>query len=230
MTFIQLCQRLSSECGIAGSGPSATTGQTGTNLRLVNWINAAWLEIQQLHNDWKFMRSSFTVNTVADDGAYISSDCTDTATSVAIANFRRWHLDTFKSYLTSSGVGAERDLHYVDYMAWYRQFNTGTQNSGSPYCFTVDNANGFRLGPKPSAIYTVTGEFQHSATELSGDADTPELPTEYELAIVHRAKMKYGAFYGAPEAYDSGKADYNRVIAEMELTQLPELLLAGPLL
>lgn len=229
MTFLELVQRLSSECGVAGSGPSAVTGQTGTNLRLVNWIAASWLEIQQLHNDWKFMRSSFTVNTVADDGAYVSTDCTDTATGIAIANFRWWHLDTFKSYLTSSGVGGERPLKYIDYDTWYSIYNTGTQTSSTPAHFTLDHSNGFRLGPKPSAVYTVTGEFQHSAVTLAANSDEPSAPSEFHLAIMHRAKMKYGAFYGAPEAYDSGKADYRAMIFDMRLSQLPELLRAGPL-
>ena len=60
------------------------------------------VELQQRkHDDWLFMRGSFTVNTVASDGIYAYGDCTDTATSSAITAFRDWHKDTFKIYLTS---------------------------------------------------------------------------------------------------------------------------------
>jgi len=229
MNFLQLCQRLASEVGMAGSGPASTTGQTGMNLRLVNWVNAAWLEIQQRHDTWKFMRGSFTVNTVADDGAYSSGDCTDTATSVAIANFRSWHTDTFKSYLQASGVGAEIPLTYIDYSDWYRRFNTATQTSGVPAYFTVGNSSEFLLGPEPSAVYVVSGEFQHCATELSGNSDTPELPAEYHMAIVYQAMMKYGAYAGAPEVYDRGLQDGRAMLRQMERTQLPAFTMAGPM-
>lgn len=229
MTFLELVQRLSSEVGNAGSGPSAVTGQTGMNLRLVNWVASSWLDIQRLHDSWKFMRSTFTVNTVADDGAYVFGDCTDTATSSAIVDFRNWHRDTFKIYLQSAGVGGETWLEYVDYAYWYAEYNTGSQASSSPWCFTIDNANGFRLGPKPSDVYVVSGEFQHSATTMTADSDEPSCPSEYHDAIVYRAMKKYARYAGAPEIYEDVSSEYRRIIAEMRRTQLPEVLLAGPL-
>lgn len=227
MNFLQICQRLASEVGIAGSGPASTTGQTGMNLRLVNWINADWMEIQQMHDTWKFMRGSFTVNTVADDGTYAFGDCTDTATSAPIVNFRYWHKYTLKCYKQSSGAGSERILPYVPYEDWYRRYGVATQTSGAPACYTIDNNNAIRMGPPPDDVYVVSGEFQHCATELSGNSDTPELPTEYHLAIVYQAMMKYGAYAGAPEVYDRGSQDGKAMLRRMERTQLPEFLIAG---
>ena len=229
MTFLEICQRLSHECSIAGDGPTATTSQTGINLHLVQWVNSSWMDIQRKHNDWEFMRGSFTVNTVASDGIYAYGDCTDTATSEAIAAFRMWHRDTFKIYLTSGGVGGEYPLDYLDYDDWYAEYNTGTQTDGPPCCFTVDHSGQIRLGPKPNGIYTLTGEFQKKATELSGNSDTPESPEEYHEAIWYRGMMKYGRYYAAAEVYDDGKDNYNRIISEMERTQLPEFLMCGPL-
>lgn len=221
MTFLELVQRLSSEIGNAGSGPSAVTGQTGMNLRLVNWTASAWLDIQRMHNNWKFMRGSFTVNTVADDGAYLYTDCTDTATAVAIVSFRKWHLETFKAYLQSAGVGSEVQLGYMDYDIWYQVYNTGSQTSGQPFGFTVDNSNGFRLAPAPSAIYVVSGEYQKAATTLAANGDTPSCPAEFHDAIVYLAMKKYSRYAGAPEIYEDVKSEYRRIISEMEQTQLP---------
>lgn len=229
MTFLELCQRLSHECSNAGSGPSATTGQTGINLHLVRWINSAWLDIQRKHNDWLFMRGSFTVNTVASDGIYAYGDCTDTATSTTIAAFRDWHRDTLKIYLTSGGVAGEAPLTYIDYPTWYSIYNTGQQTDGYPRFFTIDYSRQLRMAPKPDGIYTVTGEFQKSATELSGDNDTPELPDEFHEAIWYRGLMKYARYYSAAEVYDDARFNYNRIINEMERTQLPEFTQAEPL-
>lgn len=230
MTFLELVQRLSSEVGNAGSGPSAVTGQTGMNLRLVNWIASAWLDIQRKHDDWKFMRGSFTVNTVADDGAYVFGDCTDTATATAIASFRYWHTDTFKSYLQSAGVGSEVALPYIDYADWYARYNTGTQTSSTPQEFTIDNENGFRLGPKPNAVFVVSGEFQKAATTLAADADTPACPAEFHDAIFYLAMMKYARYTAAAEIYEDAKREYRRIIANMERTQRPEPMQAYPLI
>lgn len=222
MTFLELVQRLSSEVGNAGSGPSAVTGQTGMNLRLVNWVASAWLDIQRMKNGWKFMRGSFTLDTVADDGAYLYTDCIDTVTTVAITSFRKWHIDTFKIYLQSAGVGAETDLGYIGYDLWYQVYNTGTQTSGQPCSFAIDNANGLRLAPKPSAVYVVSGEYQQAATTLAADGDTPACPAEYHDAIVYLAMKKYARYAGAPEIYEDVKSEYKRIIFEMSQTQLQE--------
>lgn len=228
MTFLELCQRLSHECSNAGSGPSATTGQTGINLHLVRWINSAWLDIQRKHGEWLFMRGSFTVNTVASDGIYAYGDCTDTATSSTITAFRNWHRDTLKSYLTSGGVAGEVQLVYLGYQTWYAAYNTGQQTDGPPQFFTVDNSLQLRIAPKPDAIYTVSGEYQKKATELSGNDDTPELPEEFHEAIWYRGLMKYARYYSAAEIYDDARFNYNRIMNEIERTQLPELLICGP--
>lgn len=228
MTYLELCQRLSQEASIPGTGPSSTVGQTGVNRHLVNWINSAWMDIQRKHGEWLFMRGSFTVNTVASDGIYAYGDCTDTDTSSAITAFRNWHKDTLKSYLTSSGVDSEVSLIYLDYPTWYAAYNTGTQTDGPPQFFTVDNSLQLRLAPKPDAIYTVSGEYQKKATELSGDSDTPELPEEFHEAIWYRGLMKYARYYAAPEIFDDARNNYNRIMNEMERTQLPELLICGP--
>lgn len=185
------------------------------------------MDIQRKRSDWLFMRGSFTVNTVASDGIYAYGDCTDTTTSSAITAFRDWHKDTLKIYLTSGGVGGEQSLSFLDYQVWYDVYNTGTQTDSFPQFFTIDYSKRIVLAPKPNGIYTLSGEYQKRATELSGDSDTPELPEEYHEAIWYRALVKYARYYVAPEIYDDARENYNRLIGEMERTQLPELSMAG---
>lgn len=219
MTFLELCQRMASECGVSLTGPVDTTTQTGRLGQIVKWVNTAWMDIQTRHNEWLFMVGSFTVNTTASDGVYTASDC-------SITNFREWRKDTFHIYLTSAGVAAQVPLYFMEYMNWYHRYNVGTQTDGYPFDFTIGNDKSIILGPKPDAIYTVTGEYQKSASELSGDSDEPELPDEYHMAIVYGAMMKYGRYAGAPEVYSDGKNQYDRIMSEMMRTQLPEFLMA----
>jgi hypothetical protein len=229
LNFLELCQRTASECSTSLTGPSDTTTQTGRLGQIVNWTNTAWQDVQTKYDDWKFMRSSFTVNTTASDGKYLYTDCTDVAAAAPIAAFRRWHLDTFKIYLTSAGSGTETDLRFMDYIDWYRRYNTGNQTDSYPGDFTIDHDQGILLAPKPNGIYTLTGEYQKAATALSGDSDTPELPAEFHMAIVYRAMMYYGRYNAAPEVRADGEMQYTRMLREMSRTQRPADLVGAPL-
>jgi hypothetical protein len=229
VNFLQLCQRAASECGVSQTGPSDTISQTGRLAQIVKWVNTGWMDIQTRHDNWKFMRSSFTVATTSGDGKYLYTDCTDTVASATISAFRCWVPDTFKIYLTSAGSDSETELEFIDFQDWYRRFNTGAQQNSYPTYFTIDHDMGFLLAPKPDGIYTVRGEYMKSATELSGDSDTPELPTEYHMAIVARAMMKYGRYNAASEVFNDGQAEFLRIMSEMGRTQRPAIRVPGPL-
>jgi hypothetical protein len=228
-TFLELCQRAAMDCGVSLTGPADTTSQTGRLGQVVKWTNAAWIDIQTRANDWKFLRSSFTVATTSGDGKYAYTDCTDVAAAVAISAFRCWCLESFKVYLTSAGSDSETEIDFIEYDDWYRRYNTGAQSNSHPIHFSVDHDMGILLGPKPDGIYTLRGEYMKSATPMSGDDDTPDLPEEYRMAIVYRAMMKYGRYNSAPEVFNDGQAEYLRIMAEMRRTQRPRDKVGRPL-
>lgn len=224
MTYLQLSSRLCQEVGAAGTGPTAVTSQTGEYRRIVDWIATCDEEIQRYHNQWKFMVGSFTLDTVADDGSYTSSDCTTPFT-----NLKEWKRETFKIYLSATGVSDETKLEYIDYQAWYEKYNTGPQTSGRPIHFTVGNDMSIKLGPKPSAVYRVSGEYQKSVTTMTADADTPLYPGEFHMLAVYLGMMKYGRSTGATEVYQDGERLFNKMMREMERTQMPDIRKARPL-
>lgn len=224
MTFLQLATRLRQECAGSGTGPTAVTGQTGELKRIVDWIATADEDIQRRHNEWKFMVGSFTLNTVADANSYAAADCV-----TPVTNLRDWKRETFRIYLLSAGVGNETDLAYMDYQSWYETYNTGAQTSQRPLHFTVGNDTSIKLGPAPDAVYRISGEYGKSVTTLAANTDTPLYPSEYHMLAIYRGMMKYGRYTGAQEVYQDGRGEYNRMLAEMEITQLPELLMAGSL-
>ena len=121
-TFLELCQRTASECSTSLTGPSGVSGQTGRLGQIVNWVQAAWFDIQTRFDDWLFMRFGFTLDTTSGDGEYAYSDATDAGTGVAIAAFRRWCGDRaecgerpMRIYLVSAGVATESELRFLDY-------------------------------------------------------------------------------------------------------------------
>jgi hypothetical protein len=230
MNFLPLCQRVASECGISQTAPTAVASQTGRLAQVVNWTKDADVDIQTLHDDWKFMRSTFTVATTSGDGKYAYGDCTDTVASAAISKFRTWCRDTpLKIYLTSAGQASETDLAYLPYEDWYARYNLGNQTNSYPVFWSIDRDNALLLAPKPDGIYTVSGDYMKSATEMSVDASEPAFPSDYHMAVVYRAMMKYGRFAGASEVYTDGYNEFQRVLRQMRRTQLPDPCTPGPL-
>ena len=227
--FLTLCQELSQETVDAGNGPASVTNQTGQNRRFVTWVRDAWVEIQTSRDDWRWMRKSFTVNTVASDGSYAYSDCADTVTALAIARFARWYRNAFKAYLSSSGVGTEYPLTYMEWERFRRIYRYGTQTDGQPIHVSVDPTDAFVLGPKPDAVYVVSGDYQSGPQILAADADIPEMPTRFHKLVVYDAMAKYGGKNIAPEAMVRADAEGGPLRFALELNQLPALSFGGPL-
>lgn len=223
-TFLQLAQRLRQEVGGAGTGPSAVTNQVGEYKRIVDWIATSDEEIQQEHDEWKFMVGDFAINTVADDGSYSDSDCV-----TPITDLRNWKTETFKIYLSATGVSDETPLFYMDYQTWYEIYNTGSQTSSRPMYFTIGNDMSIKLGPAPNAVFRVSGEYQKSVTTLAASADEPTYPDEYHMLPVYLGMMKYGRYTGASEVYSDGERLYRKLLRRMERTQLPMVRMARPL-
>lgn len=230
MNFLALCQRTASECAVSQTGPADTTTQTGRLGQIVKWVNAAWGDLQTKHDEWLFMRFGFRVDTTSGDGEYAYSDCTDTTTTAVITAFRDWSKKVpMKIYLVSAGQATETDLVFIDYPDFYQRYLIGTPGNSYPKHWSRAPNGNLLLGPKPDGIYRVSGEYQRSATAMAADSDTPALPSEYHLAIVYRAMMKYGRYVGAQEIYNDGAIEYRRMLREMRRTQLPRCCEPGSL-
>lgn len=214
------------ECGKPGGGPSSVTGQTGEAKRFVDWVNNAWLDLQSLHEDWKFMRSTASFTTVAHQAIYTLSD-------IGIdANFGNWFKDTFRNYPTAAGYAGEIFLPYLEYEAWRNtyQYSGMRFTESRPVQMSVAPDMSICLGPYPSDGWTVYGDYFTVPAYMSGDTALPgNLPARFHMIIVYDAMMRYGAYESAPEVYQRGANAYKGFLARLEINQLPEIQDAPPL-
>lgn len=234
-SYLSLCQDVVRECGISGT-LTTTVSQAGEFNRVVNWVKQAWIEIQNRHNNWLFMRHEASVDTTAGDGTYAASDFTDLTLSTAITNFSHWLVEDLedppKAYLTSTGIGGE---YWVSYLDWhyFRTVYLSNQNrttQGQPAHIAVDPRLNIRLGQLPNDIYTVTVNYYRSAQEFSLDADTPTgLPSQFHSIIMYRAMEKYAGYESAQEVMVRATSEGNRVLRQLEINQLPAWRLGEPL-
>jgi hypothetical protein len=173
MNYLLLCQDTVRESGtISGdTAPSTVTGQSGRLLKVVTWVAKSWTKIQNLHDDWLWMRAEFSQPTVAGSAKYTSD-------SWNLTRWSRWITDdcSVSLYKTSLGVMDEGGLTLIDWQTWRVRYGRGAQVQGRPREYAISPVGEFCLGPIPDTIYTVRGEYQKSAQLLSANSDVPELP------------------------------------------------------
>jgi len=231
MNFLQLVQRLSIECGIAGSGPTSVSGQSGMNLKLVNWTASAWNEIQGLHDSWGWMRQQFAFDTVASTGDYPPISTTNTLTGDALTDLRYWWKDTFRCQKKSLGIVDQQWLVEWDYQTFRNTYRFNLQIDGRPVVFAEKpNGKAIMLGQIPDAIYEITGEYQQYPQPFVDGTDEPGIPNEaLHLVIVYKAMQFYGLYEAAPEVLMRGNTEFSRLMNQLEREQLEEVSLGNPL-
>jgi hypothetical protein len=85
------------------------------------------------------------------------------------------------------------------------------------------------IGLKPDDVYTIYGEYQRRPFYMASDAESPDMPEEYHMAIVHAARVKYAAYENAPEVMSEAQRDYDRVMSNLASTQLDDINTGSPL-
>lgn len=230
MNYLQLAQRLRSEVGASGTGPSSVFNQTGASERLVNWINSAWLEIQGLHNTWNWMRQPFSWVTVAGTGDYLPTAITNTLTGNPMTDLRYWYKDTFRAQKQSIGIQDQQWLVEWEYYVFRNTYRFNLQVNGRPVVF-AENPQGkaIMLGQIPDDVYIITGEYQKKPYSLVSNTDEPDIPEAYHMMIVYKAMVSYGLFEAAAEVIQRGQAQYQALLTQLEHEQLQEVYLGNPL-
>lgn len=219
MNFLQLAQRAFMEAGASGRNTSVANA-TGEWLRFVTWTNQSWLDIQNEHNGaWRWMRTTKTFQTVANQGEYDYD-----ASPLSLTDFAYWIENSFRIYKTS--VDNENYLQFREYNV-FRDLNLiGTNRSTAAYPseITISPSNSLILFQLPdSTDYHVSGDYQKSPTDLTLDADIPDMPTRFHMAIVWRVLIHYGGKESYPDAYSRGKELYKKLMYQLEQDQLPRI-------
>lgn len=224
-TYLQLVQRLRQECGVLGSDPAALANQVADINRLSKWINAAWIDIQEMHDDWFFLRNNFSFKTVANTQAYSES------AAGLLTPLGNWKRDSFRIYSPSLGVSNEMIVPFVDYETFRNQFQYGSMRTTytRPTVFSIDPPKNIVLGAIPDTVYTVVGEYYTAPTELVSDSDVPILPARYHMAIVYRAMIHYGLYEAASEVLSRGTAEFEKMMTRLMADQLPDVTFGAPL-
>lgn len=226
MTFLQLVQQLRQECGVPGDGPDTVLNQSREMKRLVDWVSQAYVELQEEEAEWEWLRTTVSFNTTVDKGSY------HPANDLGLVDFAAWKNQAFRLYLTSAGVGNQILLSQTDYDTFRDYYLLGSRQitSARPTVIAIAPDRSLLLGLRPNDIYTVSGEYYKTPQILAGDADIPDMPARFHMAIVYKAMAKYGLFEVAQEQITAGTEQYNKMLNRLRRDQMPMMMTALPLI
>ncbi len=228
-TRLQLCQRFVQEAEISGGAnstlPASTLNQSGEMQQAVRDIDAAYEKLQNWKPNWHFLRFDFSFPTISGTQSY-------TPTDAGLAEHKTWKRDSFRCYLTATGVADEQHLDYVPWECFRDAYlHSANRNvSGRPIKFTIEPDKSVTFYPKPDANYTVVGEYWKRAQAMTADATEPLMPDEFHLILVWMACMAHGRRQSAPETFGLGKENFEEMFGALKTTQLPPVRVAGPML
>lgn len=206
MNFLQLCQRLRQETGIADSGPAAVTGQTGDMKRLVDWVNESWIRLQSSRQDWAWLWANTSVTLTT------GSHLVDIPTAV----------DKLVE-ITRDGAPLKQ-MDYADFRESYR-----TIGSGVPSVFAIRPDNKLIFNAEPTSDVTFAIEYYAKPSYFASGTASPALPERFHMLIVWQALLEYAMFDEAPELSQKAQVNAAQLYAELARDQSPELSLPGAL-
>ena len=234
MNYLQIGQRLAKEADISGASngtlPATMAGQAGEMLSVVQWVNDAYEQIQNLNNgNWLFLRFDFTFNTTNAKSNYTSSDA-------GLSEFDDWKNETtddrLRTYLTTDGNTKEQWMTFVPWEKFRVTYGFGANRAttGRPIFYTFKPDKSVTFYPIPDDTYTIVGEYFKRAQLMVADADAPLFPRYYHMTIVWYALMNYAGFNTASATYAHAKNRYDELMNGLQGDQLAAIGIAGSLI
>jgi hypothetical protein len=223
MNRLQLAQAVKRESGLTGGGPVSTLTATGDDLRVVNWVDWAWRDIELMHESWLWRRATATGQT----NGTTTMAAAASVPGFALTSFSRW-LQPARDYQPSAyrvtdGISAERPLRFMSYNDFRQRFLTGTHTPGALTRWTIAPNGDLLVGPTPDSAHLVRSDYIKGHTPMAADADAPGMPADHHMTIVWRALKEYGGFDAASEVWQRADANLNSGMAALAQSQLPPM-------
>jgi hypothetical protein len=208
-TFLQLCQTVRTECGVAGDGlPSSVTNQTGVMKKIVDRTARAWSLIQSSAPTWQFMRAQKTFALTSGVRTYSRSG------AMAISSFGRWDYENL--YIFDDSVADQTNLKWMTYSDFRRKYRD--YGSGRPQRF-IDLNGTVQFERTPDSAYTLTLDYFTAPVILAANGDVPAIPDQFTEVIVWRSVMLFAGNEEASNLYTHAKLEYDKLFKRLLVEQ-----------
>jgi len=203
---------------LSGTGPASVISQTGESKKIVEWVQAADEDIQNMYPDWEFLRDDFSFSTIAAQQSY-------TPTQAGESTLANWKVNERGDVRIYSSV---LDESYLVYMPWQEfkstyLFGSSRSQTGRPTVFSIKPNNSIIFHPIPNAVFNCNGEFYGKAVTMATNTADPQFPSQFHMILVWRALTLYGAYDAADERYTHGQNEYLRILTALKRDQMPQI-------
>jgi len=214
MNYLTLCDTLIKESGLNETGVLSVVSQTGVKKKVVNWVNRAWVAVQN-KRDWNFLWQEGSFNTVVDSQTY------DPVGDLALSpTLRRWDTSSF----IHSTSGSSK--FYLQHVPW-ENFDNTLSTSGTPTKFTIKPNKSIKFNAVPDVIGTVEFSYIRTPQTLSANTDVPLVDSAYHDIILYQAMLYLAAEQDAPELYQDANMQLTARLADLSAEFLPNAYVAS---
>jgi hypothetical protein len=219
VTFLEIARRVANKAGIAGTTPATTINQAGEALRVVNWTQDAYIEVQDIVDDWWFMQKEFSFDCTIGVSKYPKS---------TVADLANWKKNDVRCYLSTTD-----DEQWLRYCEWedfraVRLMGSSRTVTGRPQDFTLTPDKQLQVWPIPDAAYTLNGEYFKKSEVFASDNETP-IFSRHHMIIVYKALEYYGAYSSDPSIYADAQKNFERLYDKLAFDESSKLMSGGSL-
>jgi len=206
--YLTLCQNMSRDIGIPGTGPSSVTNGSLSEEEnaVVRYVKDADVDIQSRWFNWDFLWTEVTLTPTP-----------GTSTLTSPSDLGNWKLDSF---VFSKGTNDYQELEYMDWDDYNLEYKLGVIDSATPEVFSVKPDNVIDLYPTPNAATTISAAYWKSPTAMSADTSESPIPSRFHKIITSRAKVYYAENEDAPEILAGALAEFEDLLDKLESDQL----------
>lgn len=211
-TFLQICQKVRQECGIAGeSTPSTVLAQTGVLKKLVDRTARAWVDIQAGKPCWRFLRNQLT-----DFALTIGTSSYSVRTALGLSSVDKF--DQKACFIYEVSTQDQTRLEWITYDSWRNRYPT--IEDGRPTEVALGRDGTIVFNRSPDKAYVINFDYYMTPELLAANADVPSLPEQYHDVIVWKSVMMFCGAETASDLYSYAKSMYSSIYHQLCMDQL----------
>lgn len=215
-TFLQLCQDVVADLGVAGGTLSSVTSSSlnQEQLRIIGWVARADLTIQNLWADWSFLWYRDPA-VIAQAGA---SQLAVTLPSWAASLQTIDRCSMWQDY----GLSTSRVVPWMD---WERfaslYYSRPLTTAPNPSCFSQDPGGNLYLSNNVPVQSTFSLAYWCLGNRMANNTDISRIPVNFDQIICERAKIYYAQRENAPEIMSGATAEFIDGLEKLQAWGLP---------
>lgn len=204
MDFQELAKETRRLSGVGGTGPANVEIATGMELKIVNYVSNAWIDIQTNPKSWKWMWEDYEVDLQPGPGTQPLQTILNTR-EYMLVDVDNTRVETYRSYKTSLGVTDRQWMTWVPWRQFKRRYGVIDETANRPIQASRKPTGDLVLYPKPDDIYSIEFESFTRPQILVTNVDVPLMPSEFHMLIVYEALKRFGKAENAPEVMKLGE-------------------------